>query len=318
MMLSKSSNIVIITGGFEPEKHSASITGKAIYNALKNIGYLNARIINITPHIATVLKRSKPDFVFISVFCKWGEDGVLQGLLEILRIPYSGSGIEASAICNNKFFFTSIVDSLGILVPKTKLCLSINEAKENIKKTNLPCIVKPVYQGYSMGVSMVNKMKEAENAVDKAFQFSSSIILQEFINGRELTIGVIDHPNKGSIVLPITEFSFTSINNVEMKDIDMGKGKIPASLTKKQLIKLSEQIIIIYKNLGCIGMSRFDVRERKGKFYFLENNTFPGLSNESYLIHQLKAANISLEELMEYLIISGISRKSTKLDYIFD
>jgi D-alanine-D-alanine ligase len=317
MILNKSSNIVIITGGFEPEKHAASITGKATYNALKNIGYLNVYIINIDSHIVTRLKKTKPDFAFISVFCKWGEDGVIQGLLEVLGIPYSGSGIEASAICNNKFFFTSIVDSLGISVPKTKLYLSIDEARKNIKKVSFPCVIKPVYQGYSMGVSVINKMEEIEDAINKAFQFSSSIILQEFIKGREFTIGVIDHPSKGSVVLPITEFSFKSINDVSMKDNDMGQGKIPASLTKKQLQKLSDQVLMIYKNVGCNGISRFDVRERENKFYFLENNTFPGLSNESYLTHQLKAANITLEELMEYLIINGLSRKPTKLDYVF-
>jgi D-alanine-D-alanine ligase len=178
----------------------------------------------------------------------------------------------------------------------------------------VPCIVKPVYQGHSLGVSLVNKRKDLITAVNKAFLLSSKILIQEYIEGRELTVGVLDIGQGKTKVLPIVELKMKrSIQSVEVKEkIELQEAIVPALLKKKERELLENQALELFKSTGCLGVSRFDVRRNiRGKFYFLENNTCPGMYSleESDLPKQLKAAEISMGKFVEYMIKSGLRRK---------
>lgn len=315
--------IAVLCGGFEPERYASEQTGENIYSALKNAGYTSVFKLIVDSSIAEKLIKNKPDFAFLTMFCKWGEDGVLQGLLEILGIPYSGSGVETSAICKNKYFFNRFVRGVGLNSPKVYF-YGHKKDFEKFNENNIvyPCIVKAVYQGYSLGTSLVKNSTNLKKSVSKAFKFSTKVAIEEFIDGKEFTVGVVDISNRESVVLPIIEIRFKNghvIQSSEVKDKpELMDEIIPAKLSKSNENVLAEQSIYLYKKLGCLGVARLDVRrDRKGKFYFLENNTCPGIINykHSNLPKQLKAAKITLEEFVEYMIVAGLNRPETKLEY---
>lgn len=317
------SKVAVLLGGFEPEAYASRLTGNNIYKALCNLGYKHVEKINVDKNVVSVLQKSRPDFAFLALFCKWGEDGIIQSVLEALNIPYSGSGVETSAICKNKFFFNNFARANGFLAPTVYFYGTESELKNfPIAKVLYPCIIKPVYQGYSLGVSLAKSGQELKMAAQKAFLFSTKIVIEEFIDGREFTIGVIDIPGKSSLALPIVEVRMKQhlIQNTEVKDDpSLAEEIIPALISKSESKKLKELALDLYKKLGCLGVSRFDVRQgKKGNFYFLENNTCPGILNyeQSDLPKQLKSMGISLEEFAQNMIKAGLNRPETKLEYL--
>lgn len=323
MKLKHSIKIAVLSGGFEPENYCSNLTGDNILAALKNAGFKHTYKLQVNKNIAQKLINDKPDFAFLSLFCKWGEDGVIQSLLEILDIPYSGSGVETSALCKNKYFFSKFVRGLGLHTPQTYFYGNEQEYHQfDIKGLIYPCIVKGVYQGYSLGTSLVQSKTKLNAAIKSAFEFSAKITIEEYIDGKEFTVGIIDIPNKEPLVLPIIEIKFKKIKiqNTEVKDNpDLIEEIIPAPLTSRERATLSSQSLHLYNKLGCLGVARFDIRQKSnGVFYFLENNTCPGIISyeHSDLPKQLKSMGISLKQFVEYMIIAGLNRPETKREYI--
>lgn len=319
----KSFKIAVLCGGFEPENYASNLTGENIYKALQNAGYKKVTKLSVGQDIALKLIESKPDFAFLTLFCKWGEDGVVQGLLETLNIPYTGSGVETSSLCKNKYFFNRFVKGCGLFSPENYFYGS-KEEFEKTQRANIkfPCIVKPVYQGYSLGVSYVYEPQNLEQAIDNALVFSSKFSVEEYIAGRELTIGVIDHANKGPTVLPIIEIKFKNgeiQDTLAKDDPTMLIEEVPAKLSKSQEERISNTVLYLYNKLGCVGSSRFDTRlDVHGNLYFLENNTCPGILSYEFsdLPKQLRAIDITLEEYVDHMIQAGLSRPENKLEYI--
>lgn len=321
----KSMKIVVLTGGFEPERHAAFLAGKNVKKGLLDAGYKNVNLINVNTNIIRNLQKIKPDFAFVAMLCKWGEDGIIQSLLEIMGIPYSGNDVEASAICNNKYFFTQFVKACGFKAPDSLIVSDLEELNEIAGKIKYPCIIKPAYQGYSIGVFLIKNKKDLLKKGRESFQFSSKIVAQEYIKGREFTLGLIEVPNKGVFVLPAIELKVHGSEIQDLKSKDKShefiEKTIPAHLTKHQQTKLESISVNIFKLLGATGVSRFDIRlNKKGEFYFLENNSFPGIPNinTSYITTELKAAGISFEDFLDFMVISGLRRKQNKLDYKYE
>lgn len=316
----KHMRVAVLCGGFEPEHYASTLTGQNIATALRNSGFGHVAIIEVDTQIVDRLQVDRPDFVFLALFCKWGEDGIIQGLLETLEIPYSGSGLEASALCNNKYLFTLAAKAIAIPVPKTIRCRTEVEANQIVNQFSLPFIVKPVYQGYSLGVRLVENEQEINGAIAHAFRYSTEIVIQQYIPGRELTVGVVDVPGKGAIVLPIIELKMKKpIQDTEVKDdcAAFMEEIIPAQLTRSVQRKIERLTLKLYQTIGCLGTSRFDLRLDKDDCpFFLENNTCPGILNyaQSDLPKQLDAAGISLEAFVDYMVITGLNRKPMKLD----
>lgn len=321
----KNMKIVVLTGGFEPEKFAASLAGENIKKGLIDAGYKNVHLINVDRNIIKNLQRTKPDFAFVAMLCKWGEDGIIQSLLEIMGIPYSGNGVETSSICNNKYFFTQFVKACGFKAPNSLIVSDLEELKKIPGKIKYPCIIKPAYQGYSIGVFLIKNKNDLVKKGKESFQFSSKIVVQEYIEGREFTVGLIEVPNKGPLALPAIELKVRGkeIQDMESKDNshEFIEKIIPAHLTKYQQKKLESISVELFRLLGATGVSRFDIRlNKKGEFYFLENNSFPGIPNinTSYITTELKAAEISFEDFVDFMVVSGLNRKEMKLEYNFD
>ena len=317
----KQLKIAVLHGGFEPERYVSDLTGENIYKALKNAGYKNTRKLFVDKNVIKNLEKTKPDFAYIAMYCKWGEDGIIQSLLEIMGIPYSGCDVETSSLCKNKYLFNKFVIGCGLDAPETYFYGNLDEYRIQKPQIVYPCIVKAIYQGYSLGTSYTNQPEDVEHAITKAFQFSTRITIQEYIDGKELTVGIIDTPTNGRQVLPIIELSFSGhkIQDTEVKDNPkLIKEKLPAKLTNNLEQKLKEQSLELFIRLGCYGVSRFDIRLKKKKFYFLENNTCPGIISYemSDLPKQLKAVKISLEEFVDNMVYLGLIRPEKKLEYI--
>lgn len=320
----KKLKIVILEGGFEPERSASKLTGETIFRGFVEAGYKSVTRLNVSEDIIKQLLAIKPEFAFLSLFCKWGEDGVIQSILEVLGIPYSGSGVEASAICKDKFAFSMFAKGCGMNTPRTELFSRYDQVMENRQLVQYPCVVKPVFQAYSLGMSLVKDELSLKASVIKAFKFSTKIVIQEFIEGREFTVGVLDIPNKGTVVLPITELKLqrSTLDLESREDSTLVETVIPADLSAKDRFVVERDARLLHLYLGCLGVSRFDLRRKTsdGKFYFLEDNTCPGMLSfeHSHLPKQLKAAGISLGQYVDSMVITGLLRKETKIDCDLD
>jgi len=184
--------IAVLYGGVSSEREVSLKTGIGIYNALIKKGYKNTVLIDVGWDITEKLLEESPDFCYIALHGKYGEDGTIQGLLEMLRIPYNGSGVATSAVAFDKVFSKSIFELHGISTPEYMVLKGEDEPNF------YPCVVKPAREGSTIGISIVKDKKDFKEAVNLALKYDTKILVERFIEGRELTISIID-----DIVLPI-------------------------------------------------------------------------------------------------------------------
>ncbi len=240
------------------------------------------------------------DAVFIAIHGTPGEDGKLQGYLDMMGVPYTTCDHATSALTFNKFFCSSYVSSLGYQVSPS--CILHKAYPYDIefilKKTGLPCFVKPNNGGSSVGMSKVDHRKDMQAAIEKAFAEDEQVLVEAFIPGREITCGVFTFEGKARS-LPITEIiSKNEFFDFEAKYTDgMAEEITPANIsddTEKLCRKISESL---YSKLNCRGLVRFDYIFNESGMYFLEVNTVPGLSANSIVPQQAAEDGISLTEL---------------------
>ncbi len=322
-------NIAIVTGGFSEE---AKISEKSAQTVWKNLpAHYEKHLIRIdqtgwwyiTENNAQI-PVDKNDFsvtvnnscltfdvVFLIIHGTPGEDGKLQGYFDLLKIPYTTSGVLASAITFNKGITTALLRNYGIKSAQSVVISKKDRfsAKEILQKTGLPCFIKPNKGGSSIGVSKVEKESDLVTSINKAFEHDDEIIIEEFIEGREVTCGVINY--KGTVkALAVTEiispnnfFDFNAkYQNKNTKEIT------PAPIEKtlyEQCMNLTEKI---YKTLQLKGMARIDYIIRNNQLYLIEVNTIPGLTEQSLLPQQAAHQNISLPELLENSIQQALGK----------
>jgi D-alanine-D-alanine ligase len=245
-------------------------------------------------------QRIRFDGVFIAIHGTPGENGLLQGYFDMMGIPYTSCGAFCSALTFNKQACKLFLKEYGIKMANALLIRKgdIPEADSLIRQTSLPCFVKPNDSGSSFGVTKVKKKEELMPAIETAFKESNEVMIEAFMDGREVACGVFKSKNK-TIVLPVTEIiskneffdyeaKYTTGKSDEITPADM-----PESVTDEiQRISLS-----VYDLLGCKGIVRVDFIVLGNEPYFLEINTVPGMTKESLVPKQAEAAGISLEEL---------------------
>jgi len=262
---------------------------------------------------------------FIAMHGTYGEDGTVQGLLELAGIPYTGSGVLASAIAMNKPLSAYIFRANGILTPdfitfsKSQWQKESGALKKKILKLGYPAVIKPTNLGSSVGIAIVDKPARLSKAVKLAFAHSSIVMAQKYIRGKELTCGVID---KG---IPGTEMALQPTEIIPKKSAffdyrakytpGASQEITPPNLPKPLIKKIQQTALACHRALGCSGMSRTDMiltkgkgKNEKGKIYVLEVNTIPGMTETSLLPQAAKACGISFPELLERIIIAAINR----------
>ncbi|MDR1792387.1 MAG: D-alanine--D-alanine ligase [Bacteroidales bacterium] len=245
------------------------------------------------------------DAVFIAIHGNPGEDGKLQGYFEMLSIPYTGCDVLVSALTFNKNYCNRIVASYGIPIAPSVHLFKTSQYSENqiLNITSLPCFVKPANSGSSVGMSKVKTESELQVAIKKAFQFDNQVLIEKFIQGREITCGIVKIKNQIK-VLGITEI----VSKNEFFDFEakynpaLAEEITPAQIPDKVATLCADYSTKIYENLGCKGIVRIDYIFNEQNLYFIEINTIPGQTNESIIPKQLAFNNISFSDLCTELI----------------
>ncbi len=250
------------------------------------------------------------DAVFIAIHGKPGENGYLQGYFEMLGIPYTSCSAFCSALTFNKQACKLFLRDYKIPMAKARLVKEGDEIDidDIISKIGLPCFVKPNDSGSSFGVTKVKKKEELAMAFEAAFKESDEVLIEAFMNGREVACGVVKTGSK-AVILPVTEiiskneFFDYEAKYTPGKSQEVTPADIPEKVTEK-IQKLSSQI---YDLLGCNGIVRVDFIIIESKPYFLEINTVPGMTKESLIPQQARAAGIHLEDLYSMVVEDVLS-----------
>ena len=288
--------IVVLMGGKSSEREISLKTGKAVSQALRALGH-EVYELDLTPELPCKLLELKPDKVFIALHGRLGEDGTVQGMLEILGIPYTGSDTISSAVCIDKDFTKRIVQSLGIKTPKWEV-ISSEEDLESLSWEEYPAVLKPAREGSSIGLEIVKNKEELNQKAKELLRRTEKLIVEEFIKGRDLTVGFL----KGE-VLPVIEVKpQKGIYDYESK---YTKGKTEYVFLEDEALekKLQEISKKICKTLNLRDFARIDYRvDERGEVYFLEVNTIPGMTELSLLPMAAKRKGIDFNELISIII----------------
>jgi D-alanine-D-alanine ligase len=250
-------------------------------------------------------KRIRLEYAYIMIHGTPGEDGNLQGYFEMLGIPYSSCGVQSSALTFNKNFTNKYLQSYGIQMARSvRLVLGEKlDPAEVVKELGLPLFVKPCAGGSSFGVTKVKAIEELAEAVEKALNESPEVLIEQFIDGKEFTCGVIKIGDK-KLVLPVTEV----IPKNEFFDYEakytpgMADEITPARISRELTLQIQDLSSRIYDLCNCKGIVRVDYILKNQTFYFLEINTVPGMTATSFIPQQIKAAGLNLTDLLSEII----------------
>ncbi|MBT5911392.1 MAG: D-alanine--D-alanine ligase [Rhodospirillaceae bacterium] len=294
-------HIAVLMGGWSLEREVSLGTGKACAIALRDGGY-KVTEIDVDRQIADVLKQNRPDICFNALHGPMGEDGNIQGLLNILGIPYTHSGVQASALAMDKARAKELFERAGLKCPKGSI-----GTKHDISffdKQSKPFVIKPVDQGSSVGVNIVNIGSNNIGEIFRDWPFGNKVLVEEFIPGRELTVGVFD--GEPFCVTEITsERGFYDYNAKYEKggSIHIFPAQLPNIITKQAL----EAASCAHRLLGCRGVTRSDFRyddtsRTPGELYFLEINTQPGMTGTSLVPEQAAFKGINFVNLVSKMV----------------
>lgn len=291
---SKFGRIGVLAGGPSNERDISLRSGAAVYNALLSEG-LDAAFLRVKNDIHGVIAENLIDVAFIALHGRYGEDGTVQQVLEDADIPYTGSGVEASRLALDKIASKEAFIKNKISVPKyivfEKEKFDVNEADE----IGFPLVVKPQLEGSSIGLSIVKQKKFLRTAIDKAFRYGEKNVLEEYIAGRELTVGILDDKS-----LPVIEIvTKNNVYDYEAKYEDSTtRYLVPAPIDKKAYKDAGRLGRLAHSALGCSSFSRVDmIMDNHGKIFVLEVNTIPGMTERSLLPKAAAAVGLRFSEL---------------------
>lgn len=290
----KSRKIGVLMGGISEEREISLKTGTAILKALLEKGY-KAAGIDALRDIPGVLARKKIDIAFIALHGRYGEDGCMQGLLEVMGIPYTGSGVKASALAMDKAAAKKVMLYHGVSTPPS--CIYEEGVRPKVKA---PLVVKPACQGSAIGVSIVKKDSGFKAALKEALRFGGPVLIEKYIEGRELTVSILDGK-----VLPTIEIrpkkGFYDYAAKYTKG--MTEFVVPAPIARTADKKVAKEALKAYEALGCRGAARVDViLDAKGTPFVLEVNTIPGMTELSLFPKAAAAAGVDYPALVEEML----------------
>ena len=294
--MDKNTKICVIYGGMSAEREVSLKTGKNMADALlKN--FPNTHLVDADYTLAEKLVNLKPDICVLALHGTYGEDGCIQGMLEMMGMPYTGSGVAASAVAFDKLLAKQNFIDYGLNTPKYVI---VNKGDK--KAPFIPCVVKATRQGSSIGVTIVREEKEYEAAVKEAFKYDSKVICEEFIEGKELTIPVMD----GKAFPPIWIRPKKGFYNYENKyTAGMTEYLLDTGLSAARIRNLKKLAVKVYNTLGCRSMARIDFIATDRKFYVIEVNTVPGMTATSLVPKSASKLGISFEEIVKKIAESA-------------
>jgi len=298
-------HIAVLKGGWSAEREVSLNSGAACAAALRELGY-KVTEIDMQPDVAQRLAELKPDVVFNALHGNYGEDGCVQGMLELMKIPYTHSGVLASALAMDKPMAKRIFEAAGLACPQG-VTLTMQELQKGGDPMARPFVVKPASEGSSVGVYIVTKEDNRPLSVileRDAADVGRSFLVEQYIPGREMTVAVLDDTPLG-----VTELKPQSGFYDYTNKYTSGKTEhlCPAPLPANEYAAVMQMALAAHRALGCRGLSRADFRyddtaHDKGKFYLLEVNTQPGMTALSLSPELAAHAGISFNALVEKLV----------------
>lgn len=256
--------------------------------------------------------KCKFDYAYIIIHGTPGEDGLLQGYFEMLHMPYSSCGVHSSALTFNKFFCNNYLRSFGIAMALSVRLFTGEKysASQIVESLGLPLFVKPSAGGSSFGITKVKKAEDLVEAVNKALDESPEAIIEQFIEGKEFTCGIVKTGER-KLVLPVTEvIPKNEFFNYESKYTPgMADEITPARISEELTLKVQALSSRIYDLCNCNGIVRIDYILNGETFYFLEVNTVPGMTETSFIPQQIKAMGLDLGDLLTDIINSGLETR---------
>jgi D-alanine-D-alanine ligase len=302
--------IGVLMGGRSSERDVSLRTGDAIYKALITKGYPAVQI-DVGFDIIEKIKQAGIELAFLALHGKYGEDGSIQGLLEMLDLPYTGSGVLASALAMDKIATKKIIIFEGLPTPLFKTIMRGEARKAGLeqitdqvcREMGLPLVVKAPTQGSTIGISFVHHREDLGAALELAFRYDPVALVEQFIEGVELTAAVLGNDNP--VALPLIEIvSTTGVYDYEAKyTAGMSDHIIPPRITEERQNVIKDLAVRTFKALGCRGLARVDfILDSGGSPYILEVNTIPGMTSTSLFPDAAKAAGIEFPDLIDNLV----------------
>lgn len=308
----KKLTIALLSGGISSERKVSLYGGNQVYEALDKEKYIVIRYDPKTDLNRLIADASKIDVALIILHGPFGEDGSIQGLLDLLDIPYQGSGVLGSALAMNKLVSKKLYEQSNIPVPSyiaIRRGDKINP-EECVDRLGIPLIIKPVSGGSSIGMSIVKSIDLLKNAVDTAFAFDDTILIERYIKGIELTGAVIGNDKLEVFpiveIIPDKEHDFFDYHAKYTAGIT--REICPARIDDNLAEKAKTYAKTAHKALSCKGYSRTDMILDNKDIYVLETNTIPGMTEISLFPLAAKTAGISFDRLLDRLIELGIER----------
>ncbi len=298
----KSKKIGVLMGGLSEEREVSLKSGAAVHEALVSKGY-KAAAIDVGRDISRVLDRDPIDVAFVALHGRYGEDGTIQGLLELMGVPYTGSGVLASALALHKIYAKATFQAAGLKVaPYVILRKGETLAADSIPFP-LPVVVKPSQEGSSVGISIVKSPDKIGPALELAFAYDTDILVEQFVEAREIQVGILGDRALGAIeIIPRNEFYDFDAKYTP----GMAEHIYPARLPQKLYRHALDTGLAAHAALGCSDYSRVDLLvTEQGECYVLEVNTLPGMTATSLLPEIAQGSGIGFEELVERIVLSA-------------
>lgn len=301
----KNINVALLAGGASGERDISIASGQGAREALEEAGF---NVMTFDPVFRSDLRSLMDgnfDVAFLCLHGKYGEDGTIQGMLEVLGIPYTGSGVWSSALAIDKIRAKVFYRHYGIPTPDsiTMYDKPTMSGAEVIEKVGSPCVVKPANEGSALGVHIVKTPEEVEEALKESFQHDREVLIETYIKGTELTVSVLG--NDDPVALPVIKIvPQAEFYDFQSKYAPGGSQHIcPAPLSPEETERVQKTALAAHKALGCRGVSRTDIiMDEQGKCWTLETNTVPGMTSTSLFPDAGRAAGYSFPELCTKLI----------------
>ncbi len=311
--------IVVIYGGISSEREVSLRSGAAVFAALKRAGYRNVSLFDLTRQSMGELLRMPMELAFLALHGEGGEDGCIQGMLELAGIPYTGSSVEASANCMNKIRTKELLSREGIPTPRfmtlhAEECGDLIALEQRlVHEIGYPMVLKAPHQGSSIGVVIVKEASELMEAIAEVLRYGDSVLVEEFVDGAELTLPILG--NRELTALPIVEI--TSENEFYDYGAKYTQGMchhiIPARISKEQEREINEIGMRAYRLMSCEGLSRIDfILDRVKGPMLIEINTLPGMTEMSLFPDSAAYGGISFEELVDRIVRLATEKEERK------
>jgi D-alanine-D-alanine ligase len=312
----KKLTVALLSGGISSEREVSLNSGNQVFEALDKDKYDVRRYDPKSDLPRLVTEAKEIDAALIILHGPYGEDGTVQGMLDLLNIPYQGSGVLGSAVAMNKVVSKQLYEKAGLpilpyIVIKAKDSFNADDIAARL---GLPVVIKPVQCGSSVGMSIVREADDLKGAIKKAFAYDNEVMIEAYIDGVEVTGGVLgnDNPDALPLIEIIPDKSHEFFDYEAKYTPGVTKEICPARIDDQLTIKAQSYAVMAHEVLGCRGYSRTDMMLKDGELFVLETNTIPGMTVTSLFPQAAAAAGLSFGKLMDRLIELSLEEHKTR------